>query len=172
VGKSLLLIPVALGLLALLLLTGAILLNRVPILAAPGPGPRLTIYLTENVAETRVNARLPELRPRAFPLDPSLLFASVCSAVTALQWGDVRCDPQGRKIQASVTTPLWRFRDEVSIRVLPRGGNGSELYVVSRARIGRGDLGANLRHILDLYTALGDQLRTRADGFAQTTERQ
>lgn len=46
-----------------LLLAGALLLNRPPIFAPPGPMERLKTYLTTNVAETSEGHDFAELRP-------------------------------------------------------------------------------------------------------------
>lgn len=41
------------------------------------------------------------------------------------------------------TTPLMRFKDDISVRFLPAAGGGATLALYSRSRVGYSDLGAN-----------------------------
>jgi len=138
----------------LLLAVGGLLLNRVPLLDPPGLGTRLRTYLTTNVAETRPDHAFPELRERSFSLPASELYPQVLEAVGSLGWRLVQDDPQALRLAAVVETPLLRFRDDVRIEVRPVAAEGSRLRVRSASRVGRGDFGANTRHVLDLYRAL------------------
>lgn len=144
----------AFAVLAVVLAAGAIALNRVPLLAPPGPWQRLSRYLGHNVAQTRPGSRFPELRTRRYPLAADALFADVERAVRQLGWRVTARDPARRELRAVVVTPLLRFRDDILIRVNAEGVHTSSLYLRSRSRVGRGDFGANIRHILDLYAAL------------------
>jgi hypothetical protein len=74
----------------------------------------------------------------------------VQEAFNALGWEPVAAGPHDGALRAVVTTPLWRFHDDVTVRVMPREGGGAGLAVRSASRVGRGDLGANTRHVLDL----------------------
>lgn len=136
------------------LLAGAILLNRVPLTAPPGLWPRLQRYLGQHVAQTAPDSRFPELRTRHYALRPQALYADVQAAVARLGWTVTERDPARGEVRAVVVTPLLRFRDDILIRVNAGAGHASSLYLRSRSRVGRGDLGANIRHILDLYAAL------------------
>jgi len=141
-------------LLPLVLAGGGLLLNRVPLVDPPGLGTRLTTYLTTNLAETRPDHPFPELRERSFSVPAAQLYPRVLKAVPSLGWRLVREDSQARRLDAVVETPLLRFRDDVQIEVRPAGAQQSQLSVRSASRIGRGDFGANTRHVLDLYRAL------------------
>lgn len=145
---------VLLVLLPLVLAAGGLLLNRVPLLDPPGLGKRLGTYLTTNVAETRPDHAFPELRERSFSVPASELYARALEAVGSLGWRLVGEDAQNLRLQAVVETPLLRFRDDVQVEVRPAGAGEARLYLRSASRVGRGDFGANTRHVLDLYRAL------------------
>jgi len=138
----------------LVLAVGGLLLNRLPLLDPPGLGTRLRTYLTTNVAETRTDHPFPELRERSFSVPPSELYSKVRDAVVSLGWRVVQEDRQALRLEAVVETPLLRFRDDVQIEVRPAAAEESRLRVRSASRVGRGDFGANTRHVLDLYRAL------------------
>ncbi len=136
-------------------LTGnAILRNRVPVAAPPGVVARLTTYLTGNVAETREDHRFPELRTRIFRVGEDDLIEYVRRACEELGWKDIGVDPKQKMVRAQIRTPLLGFVDDLEARVEAADPISAKLHVRSSSRIGRGDLGANTRHVLDLYQAI------------------
>jgi uncharacterized protein (DUF1499 family) len=147
--KTVLALLAVLVLLPMLLLVGGVLGNRLPLLAAPGPLERLRTYMTTNVAQTSPHSRFPELAEPTFAASPDRLFEAVAAAIDALGW-ERASDPGAREHRAVVVTPVWRFRDDVTARVVATGTGESRLTLRSASRVGRGDLGANTRHILDL----------------------
>lgn len=142
--------------LPLLLLSGALLLNRAAVFAAPGPLLRLATYLGHNVAELRPDARLPELRPAVYPVKPELLCREIPAALDALGWDWHETGHCG--FHAAVTTPLLRFTDDVTIGVAAVGEASARLQIRAASRLGKGDLGANRRHVLALVEAVEQQL--------------
>ncbi len=141
-------------LLSLSLLVGGLLGNHLPWSDPPGLGARLATYFQTNVAETRPDSPFPELQTRSYDLAPEVLFDQVHQAVERLGWDMTQVQPEHWTIQAIVTSRLWHFKDDVTLRVQPEAPNRSSLYLLSASRIGEGDLGTNSRHILDLYQAL------------------
>jgi hypothetical protein len=139
------------------LLVGALLLNRPPLFDPPGPVARLRTYLTTNVAETRPDHRQPELRTLVVPLDVKAAKAAVLDAIGRLGWGDVRVGSD--EIRAVAVTPLLGFRDDVTVRLTGAEGGGTRVDARSASRVGRGDLAANERHLLDLFAALDSETR-------------
>ena len=133
------------------LLTGALLLNRPPLFAPPGLLERLRTYLQTNIAETRPEHPFPELRTPLVPVDEAAAQAAVVAAMQRLGWSDV----QGMRgeVRAVVVTPLFRFRDDVTVR-LEEAGGGTLLHARSASRVGKGDLAANARHLRDLFGAV------------------
>ncbi len=135
------------------LLVGGLVMNDPPLNDPPGFWVRLKTYLTSNVAETRRDHPFPELELRTYLLPPERLLGSVERALIILDWELVEVDPQQRALHAVVSTPLFKFKDDVEVRLVPER-RGTELHIRSASRLGVGDLGANTRHILNLLATL------------------
>jgi uncharacterized protein (DUF1499 family) len=138
------------------LVIGGIVLNNPPLYSPPGFGERLRTYLTSRVAETQRDHRFPELELRCYALAPGTLFARVEHAVMALGWETIDMDLNRHYLHAVVSTPLLKFKDDLEVHLVP-AACGTELHVRSESRLGKGDLGANTRHILDLLATLARQ---------------
>jgi uncharacterized protein (DUF1499 family) len=136
------------------LIVAGIIANRLPLLEPPGLMTRLSVYLNTNVAETMADSSFPELQPRRSAAPPELLLDIARRAAQGLGWEITVLDAEKKEIQAVVTTKIWKFKDDVTITIKPAQPNGSELWVRSASRVGKGDLGANTRHILDLEMAV------------------
>ncbi len=129
--------------------------NQLPLGDPPGASVRLNAYLNTHVAETSDGSTFPELRTRRFDLPPDVLYAKVKEAIAALPHWQVETSTDARReIHAVVTTALFRFKDDVTIGVMSEPNRHPALVVRGESRVGKGDLGANTRHILDLYDAL------------------
>ena len=152
---TLLKITLALAAVAAAMLTGAIAMNRVPILDSPGLSERLRVYFTTHAAELKDQTRFPELQAHDDARDAGTLYASALRAVKKLGWEVTIHDDAQRRIDAVVTTRLWKFKDDVSIWVVAQPNGSSRLYARSQSRVGRGDLGANARHLRELIEAVG-----------------
>lgn len=139
-------------LLPVILLVGALLLNRVPLFSEPGLGMRVGTYLGHNMAELRPDSVFPELRPQVYPVTPEFLCREIPLALDRLRWCWQAADDC--HYTATVTTPLLRFKDDLSIGAVAVGAGSSHLTVRSQSRVGTGDFGANTRHILDLVRSI------------------
>ena len=139
---------------------GGLALNRPPLGDPPGVWVRLATYFGSHVAETREQSPFPELRPRRYSLGPEPLYDAILAAIRELGWQLSGEDRHTFTIKAVVTTPLWRFKDDVEIGIKP-ASQGSGVYIRSSSRIGKGDLAANTRHVLDLYQTLDRRLRAQ-----------
>lgn len=144
-------------LLAVLLVAAGIAANRPPLTAPPGWAARLKIYLTTHRAETRVDNLCQELRPREYPVPPQQLYAAARATLDELGWSVLAEDETALHLHAVVATRLWKFKDDIELTVQPSGA-GAQLMMSSQSRVGRGDLGANTRHILDFSAALQRRL--------------
>lgn len=154
----LLLLRILLGLLLIVVLLAAgIAGNRLPLSNPPGLATRLKIYLTTHRAETRSDSVYPELRPRVYPLSPETLYTTARATLAGLGWPLQAEDSASRRLHAVVVTRFWKFKDDIELTVEPATG-GSRLLMSSQSRVGRGDLGANTRHILDFDAALERRL--------------
>ncbi len=135
-------------------LGGNLLANDLPLWDTPGPLVRIATYLNAPQARTVEDSLFPELRPRYYSRGPSVLFLKIPEAVATLpRWAIVDTDPETRTFHAVVTSAVFGFQHDVLIRIVPEPGRPA-IHVQASARVGRGDLGANTRHILDLYAAL------------------
>jgi uncharacterized protein (DUF1499 family) len=101
----------------------------------------------------------PDLAPIHLALPPAEAFEQAHQAARALGWEVVLADPARGVIEAQAVSRLFRFVDDVAIRVRPAEG-GSVVDVRSKSRDGRGDLGANAARI----RAFAGELAGRAAG--------
>ncbi len=133
------------------LLAAGLISNDLPWSDPPGVGTRLLTYLTTNIAETTPDTAFPELRPRRYAAPAALMFDVARRAADALQWESSTVDPEARKIEAVVTTKIIKFKDDVTIWVEADGEERSTLFARSASRVGLNDLGANTRHLMNLF---------------------
>lgn len=132
--------------------------NHPPLLDAPGVYVRLKTYLTTHVAETRENHPFPELRPRRFDVPPEVLFHFSQRAVSDAGWLVSSTQPAAYQLTALATTVLWKFKDDVTLQIYPSPDGGSILHIRSESRTGKGDLGANVRRVLDVTRHIERQI--------------
>jgi uncharacterized protein (DUF1499 family) len=100
-----------------------------------------------------VRDHYPELRSIDLPVPPAVAFDQALAAARELGWEVVVSDPDRGVFDARDTTAVFRFVDDVTVRVVPRG-SGSRIDVRSKSRDGRGDLGANAQRIRAFAEAL------------------
>lgn len=143
------------------LLAAGIMGNRLPLAEPPGWGTRLSTYLNSNVAETTADSPFPELRLRRYEAPPELIFEITRKAVDRLRW-EATLDHEKKEIKAVVTSKMWKFKDDVTIQIQPAQPSGSLLFVRSASRTGKGDLGANTRHVMDLVQMVDDTVPKQA----------
>jgi hypothetical protein len=152
---------VALLAVPLALVAGGLVVNRPPLSSPPGPAARLKTYLTTNVAETRLEHPFPELRTPHLDAGPDRVGEALTAAMDDLGWREV-AESDG-EIRAVVVSALFRFRDDVTVR-LEEANGGTLVHARSASRVGQGDLAANARHLQDLLTALNRELASTGDG--------
>ncbi len=133
------------------LLAAGLISNDLPWSDPPGMGTRLLTYLSTNTAETTPDSAFPELRPRTYAAPAALMFDVARRAAEALHWKLNTVESEERKIEAVATTRVIKFKDDVTIWVEADGEERSTLFARSASRVGKWDLGANTRHIMDLF---------------------
>ncbi|MCB1876627.1 MAG: DUF1499 domain-containing protein [Chromatiales bacterium] len=137
---------------AVLLLVVALLRNAPSFSAPPGLGPRLLAYLSTNVAETSDDSVYPELRTPVCAEQASQVLAAVEQVARSMGWGQIeRAD---NRLTTVITTPLWRFKDDMAISTQTTPGAGTRLHLRSASRVGRGDLAANSAYIMSMLSGL------------------
>lgn len=153
-----------LGLLGLPLVlgVGALMLNGAGLVDPPGVGERLRVYLTRNLVLTAPDHPFPELRSRCYQGTVEELGRQLEQAMRVLGWELPAVGQRPLSRQALITSHLWRFRDDLAVELQPEADGRICLHIRSESRVGKGDFGANRRHVLDLYRELG-RIRGEAD---------
>lgn len=104
--------------------------------------------------ETAANQRIahPEVEPVISTLAPDAAFDRALEVAESLGWDVVARDRDAGIIEAVDTTPFFRFKDDVVIRVRPHE-RGSRIDLRSHSRIGLTDLGKNAARIMEFVRA-------------------
>jgi hypothetical protein len=127
--------------------------------------------LTTNVAETDPSAEDARLRGRTYAIP----FDDVWNAALSLSDGGLRgctlvsADDQTGTIHAESTTILFRFVDDVRIRIKLDDNAQTRVDVRSASRKGRGDLGVNTRRIGRFFRRLDKLLGAKPDQILDPT---
>lgn len=124
---------------------------------APNRG-RDMVYAGGHVSAQQHQA-YPDLEPAKVPLAPREALIKLRGALIELPGTElVDVDLDAGRIEATSTSRLFRFVDDVVIRVRPLttvpGATGSIVDIRSKSRDGKGDLGANAARIRKLLAAL------------------
>lgn len=113
-----------------------------------------------NDVETGKTPEYPDVQPQQFRAPRERIIEAAERAAGSLRgWTVTNVDHDAGVVTAVRTTRLFRFRDDITIRVEP--GSSDEQFVVnvrSKSRVGKGDFGQNARNIRELQAALSEQL--------------
>lgn len=127
-------------------------------------GTSLTLRdaLTRNRAATDPAAADPRLRGRAYARPFGAVWKAALSVAGARRgWTITSSDPRRGEIRAEARTTLWKFVDDVEIRLSLDAEGQTRVDLVSASRKGSADFGANARRIdrflrrLDAALAVG-----------------
>jgi len=88
----------------------------------------------------------PDIVPLQLSLAPSVAFDNAERAARAMGWQVVAVAADKMRIEATDTTLLFGFKDDIVVRVTPQG-NGSVVDVRSLSRVGGSDFGANAKRV-------------------------
>ena len=92
----------------------------------------------------------PDIVPVVLPLPPAQAFARAEVAARAMGWDIVAVSPQDLRIEATDTSLMFGFKDDVVIRVAAVADVGtasSRIDVRSLSRVGGSDFGVNAKRI-------------------------
>ena len=111
-------------------------------------------------------ADLAELQEKAYPdigtvtinMAPARVFDAALATARDMGWEIAGTDPQAGRIEATATTLVMQFRDDVAIRVSQTQEGGSAVDMRSVSRVGQSDLGANANRIRTFMVALKQKL--------------
>lgn len=112
-------------------------------------------YSAEVAAQQR--SAYPDLGPALLDLPPARALLLAHRAVQAMGWEVVTVSPDDLRIEATATTRLFGFKDDIVVRIRP-APQGSRIDLRSVSRVGRSDLGVNAQRIR-AYLAKVDELR-------------
>lgn len=114
-------------------------------------------WFTRNWADTTETTHH-DIRPIDIELPLPEAFEKVRAAIGKLRlWRIEACDPAAGTIHATRRTRVWRFVDDIHLRLEPTP-TGVRLQARSKSRIGVGDLGQNRRNLLELFRSLHQEL--------------
>lgn len=102
-------------------------------------------------------AGYPDIAPVALGLPPARAMVLATQAAREMGWRIVADDPAALRLEATATTPLFGFQDDVVIRITP-SASGSRVDIRSLSRVGGSDFGANAKRI----RAFAERLRALA----------
>jgi uncharacterized protein (DUF1499 family) len=95
----------------------------------------------------QVQQAYPDLATVRVSSDPARALALAEETARSLGWEVVAADPAAGTLLAQQTSQVFRFVDDVVVRVRPAEGGGSLVDVRSKSRDGRGDMGVNAARI-------------------------
>ena len=98
-------------------------------------------------------AAFPEIQPVFSDKSPSLVFRKVVDLVRQKGWQVVSLYPTAGVIEATATTPIFWFKDDVVIRVRSKEGR-TRVDMRSASRIGNYDFGKNACRVEDFMEDL------------------
>ncbi|MEQ9195983.1 MAG: DUF1499 domain-containing protein [Parvibaculum sp.] len=114
-----------------------------------------------NPLDRATPADLAELQRQAYPdiatlvtgKDTDAVFAAALETAREMEWDILASDPETGLIEATATTAVMNFKDDVAIRVTETDA-GAAVDVRSVSRVGESDLGANANRIRTYLHAL------------------
>jgi uncharacterized protein (DUF1499 family) len=96
----------------------------------------------------------PDLQPTVLRVPPGEALRRVGETARGMpNWTKIQVSEADGAVQAVAVSRVFRFRDDVVVRVRPADG-GSRIDLRSRSRVGRSDLGANAERIESFLEAL------------------
>ena len=114
-----------------------------------------------NEVETGRTPEYPDLQVRTYSRDVASVARAVQRVVERLpRWTFVGAGqgPGGAEVRAVHRTLVFRFSDDVTVRVRAEGGR-TKVSVRSKSRVGKWDFGQNARNVRELLAELDHELR-------------
>jgi len=120
----------------------------------------VTAWPRINDVETGRSPEYPDLQVRTYAASPAHVAEALKKALSERpRWTVVGSGqgPGGTVVSAVHETRLFRFEDEVTVKIRRQGG-ATTVSVRSRSRVGKWDFGQNARNIRELLEALEAEL--------------
>ena len=96
-----------------------------------------------------------DIEPQFFTQPRDKIFQAALAAANISQWHIAASNESDGRIEATATTPLLRFKDDLVIRIRSHE-SGTCLDIRSASRVGSSDFGANARRIRAYLAKLKD----------------
>jgi uncharacterized protein (DUF1499 family) len=145
------------GLLRKLLLSVFAIGAVLPWLVVRNFGERLAFSNTTNRVDTATGTP-PDLLPRRYSASQQAVADAVAAAVDQLGWELVYRNDTSTSFEIEVPVAgLGWFIDDLKVTLSDENGN-TIVNAHSQSRVGRGDLGENRRHVVQLFTVLDQKL--------------
>jgi uncharacterized protein (DUF1499 family) len=116
-----------------------------------------------NLVETGRTPEYPDLQPREYAASEHAVTEALKAAVSRLSrfaFVGAGRGPGGSEVQYVASTPVFRFKDDVNVRIRREGGK-TKVTVRSKSRTGKIDFGQNARNVRELLAALDQQMAAR-----------
>ncbi|MEA5446914.1 DUF1499 domain-containing protein [Gammaproteobacteria bacterium AB-CW1] len=123
-------------------------------LRADAPNP--VEYAGEETAEQQREA-YPDLETLRLSVDAETALDASVTVAQTMGWELVAVNAADGRLEATATTRWFGFKDDVVIRIR-ESGEGSELDIRSKSRVGRSDVGTNAARIREFRERLLDRL--------------
>jgi len=124
--------------------------NKVIQLRGPNSNPHE--YNASELASIQA-AAYPDVKTYISDQTPPEVFNKSLAVIKDLGWDLVSQDASAGVIEATETTRLWAFKDDIVVRISQHNGK-TNVDLRSVSRIGRSDLGANAKRINSFLVAL------------------
>ena len=121
--------------------------NKAPMTSPPGFLTRFIFYMGTNIAETSDNPKMPEMKTPEFSESSEDVFSATKKALPELGWTIETIDETNKEIKAIVTSKLFKFKDDIKVKIQTNTSGKTTFYAYSKSRVGLGDMGANQLHI-------------------------
>jgi len=126
--------------------------------AARDAAPNETEYVGGEIAAAQL-AAFPELQTKIMDQPGNSIFAAAENVAAGMGWDIAASVPAEGRIEATATTRIYGYKDDIVIRIRPTMESTTEIDVRSASRVGLGDLGANAARISAFLAALDDALQ-------------
>ena len=125
----------------------------VRVAATRKPGEHPVAYDGPKVGEQQKKA-YPDIAPLVVAAPRDKVFSAAQSALASMGLEIVEADANQGRIEATATSFLFGFKDDVVVRVSEDSGK-TRVDVRSKSRVGRNDFGMNAKRIRTFMTKLG-----------------
>jgi uncharacterized protein (DUF1499 family) len=112
------------------------------------------VWPTINDVRTGATPEYPDIQPQRFSRPAEQVYAAALATAREMGLEITMQSPERGEIKAVATTPVFRFKDDVTIAV----GRNGVVNVRSQSRVGKGDLGTNARRIREFQGRLASRL--------------